>query len=101
MKMLGKRALESSLEDYYRQAVRRAGGKTRKLAGEIHDPDQLTIWPARPVAAVHFVELKRPGERPRPGQARKIARLRSWGCTATYLDTKAAIDLYVAAWRNG
>ncbi len=95
---LGKRtALESSLETHYRHAVMRAGGKTRKLTGEIHDPDQLTIWPGRP-ADVHFIELKRPGEKPRPGQVRKIARLNSWGCFALYLDTKEAIDLYVRIW---
>lgn len=96
--------LESTLEDYFRREVLRAGGKTRKLTGEIHDPDQLVIWPAATpytTACVHFVELKRPGGKPRPGQARKIARLKSWGCTALYLDTKELIDAYVAGWRNG
>lgn len=97
-----KTTAESTLEDYFRRAVLRAGGKTRKLTGEIHDPDQLTIWPARGMykdyAEVHFVELKRPGAKPRPGQARKLKRLNSWGCTALYLDTKELIDLYVRAW---
>lgn len=98
-----KTTSESALEDYFRREVLRAGGRTRKLTGEIHDPDQLTIWPpvARGTGArVHFVELKRPGGKPRPGQARKLARLRSWGCVALYLDTKELIDLYVETCRN-
>ena len=108
---------EATLEDYFRREVLRAGGKTRKLTGEIHDPDQLVIWPAHEIsrvdlgdgpvnvrtglfqsAAVHFVELKRPGAKPRPGQARKIARLKSWGCTALYIDTKELVDAYVQGW---
>ena len=95
--------LESALEDYYRRAVLRAGGKTRKLTGDIHDPDQLTIWPATTpytAACVHFVELKRPGGKPRAGQARKLKRLNEWGCTALYLDTKELIDAYVKGWKN-
>lgn len=96
-----KTTSESTLEDYFRREVLRAGGKTRKLTGEIHDPDQLTIWPAKrkyAAACVHFVELKRPGAKPRPGQARKLKRLNEWGCTALYLDTKELIDAYVEAW---
>lgn len=100
---------ERAIESYYKQQVAAAGGFTRKLLGRINDPDQLTIWPGRWISHlknrrhqpdIHFVELKAPGERPRPGQLREHARLQCLGCTVVVIDTKALVDLYVKAWRS-
>lgn len=90
---------ESSIERYFVKQVREHGGQSRKLRGQPNDPDRLVIWPAAfGPAAVHFVELKRPGAKPRKGQRRELERLNSWGCTALYLDTRELIDVYVTAW---
>lgn len=104
---------ERAIESYYKQQVAAAGGFTRKLLGRINDPDQLTIWPryrksrrdplglrAAYSADIHFVEIKAPGERPRPGQLREHSRLQCLGCTVVVLDTKALVDAYVKAWRS-
>ena len=90
-----KTIAESTLEDYYRREVMRAGGKTRKLLGEIHDTDQLTIWPAATpytAACVHFVELKRPGGKAESHQAREHARMLKMGQHVMVLDTIEKID---------
>ena len=96
--------LEHGIETYFRRAVKAAGGETRKFLGRKNNPDRLVIWPGagrgifRPTL-VHFVELKRPGGKPRKAQQRELDRLNKMGCTALYLDTKEIIDVYVDAWK--
>ena len=90
---------ESSIERYFNAQVKAHGGKSKKMKGRINDPDRIVIWPAAfGSAAVHFVELKRPGGKLRRGQAREMGRLNGMGCTALYLDTRELIDVYVMAW---
>lgn len=95
--------LEANIETYFRREVLRAGGDIRKLTGRKNDPDRVVIWPGATkyiAAAVHFVELKRPGKKPRAGQARRLKKLTGMGCTALYIDTKELVDAYVKGWRN-
>lgn len=98
--------IESDIESYFKDEVRKAGGKAYKFVspGRVNVPDQIVIWPAQTkytAACVHFVELKKPGKKPRAGQARELARLKKMGCTALYIDTKELVDLYVRGWRVG
>ena len=96
--------IESDVESYFNTEIAKAGGVTRKFLGRMHNPDRIVIWPSVPTrfirAEVHFVELKKPGKKPRAGQARELKRLTKMGCVALYLDTKEKVDLYVKNWRS-
>ena len=91
------------VEAYLKKQVLEAGGSTRKFASRTNNPDQLVIWPCDArrwlAATIHFAELKAPGKKPRPGQAREHKRLRDMGCMVFVLDTKPKIDEYVAKYK--
>lgn len=93
---------ERSVENYLVRKVKAAGGEVRKLVtpGRRHAPDRLVLWRgfhgiAYVEARVHFVELKKPGEKPRAGQEREHQRLRDMGFSVFVLDTKAKVDRYI------
>lgn len=80
--------LESAVETHLRKRVKAVGGECIKLVGVAGIPDRLCILPGRIV----FVELKRPGERPRPLQLYWQYRLKKLGCEATWCDSIEAVD---------
>lgn len=60
-------------------------------------PDRTVIGhDAHGDAVVLFVELKRPGEKPRPSQVHMIATLREHGAHAVVADSTAAVDALLA-----
>jgi hypothetical protein len=110
---------------HLRKKATAAGALVRKMIWPGHRgaPDRLVIWPGfrlgtpipgpeaqdyvaavtRKIAAempgtavIHFVELKAPGKKPDPHQARQHAELRSMGCNVFVLDTIEAVDAYIA-----
>lgn len=85
---------EARVEAFFTRRVKEAGGMVRKLVtpGRRHAPDRMVIWPH---GGLDFVELKKAGEPPRPGQLREHARLRNFGQRVYVLDSKEAIDLYI------
>lgn len=87
--------LESAVEAYFVRKVEAAGAEQRKFTspGRRHVTDRLCGWPP---ALMDFVELKAPGEKPRPGQVREHQRWRRLGFSVWVLDTKAKVDAYVA-----
>lgn len=88
---------ESRVENYLVRRVKRAGGEVRKLAwiGRRHAPDRAVLW-----NNMHdLVELKKPGEKPRPGQLREHARLRRAGFRVYVLDTIEKVNRYLS-WRT-
>ena len=96
---------ESTIEKYLCTEVVKAGGCTYKFVspGRVNVPDRIVIWPAGrrfTAAGIAFVELKAPGEKPRPGQAREIRRLLDLGCSVAVLDSKELVDLFVKNWRT-
>lgn len=85
------RAKESSIEDYLRDRVQRAGGYCIKLPAELYVgiPDRLVILPNY----VIFVELKRPeGGRVAKTQSWWRDTLRNMGHYAEVLRSKEEID---------
>lgn len=93
---------ESAVEKYLHSEVTKAGGTTRKFSspGRSHVPDRLVIWPAGSLCtscAIHFVECKAPGKKPRDGQSREHDRLKTLGCRVLVLDSKEVVDNYVLA----
>lgn len=91
---------ESAIERHLVRRVKAAGGECRKLKGRRNECDRLVVWPAGATGAAsfHFVEVKAPGRRPRPGQAREHVRLQRIGCSVLVLDTKDKIEAYVNRW---
>lgn len=98
---------ESAVEKYLHSQVTAQGGTTRKWKspGRPHVPDRIVIWPVLGFAPgtvearIHFIEVKAPGKKPRPGQQREHKRLDDLGCTVLVLDTKEKIDDYIARWK--
>lgn len=83
---------ESIIENYVRAQVKAKGGFTRKLTyqGRSGAPDLMCVLPG---GKIIFLEVKAPGEKPDPHQLYEIQNLVDMGCRATWVDTKAAVDL--------
>lgn len=91
---------ESDIEAYLRERVRAMGGWALKFIspGAAGVPDRLVCLPH---GRVVFVELKRPGERPRPLQAWTIERLRALGFEVRVIDSIEAVDVLVREVMDG
>lgn len=81
---------ENDIEDYFIERIERAGGITRKVKwiGVDGAPDRI-------VFGVGWVELKRPGEKPRSRQIEEHHKMRAAGERVDVLSTFAEIDKYV------
>lgn len=77
--------LERDIEKALVSAAKKAGGIAPKLTspGTAGMPDRLIILPKGKVC---FVELKAPGQQPRPLQIRQMARLTNLGCMVRTID---------------
>lgn len=91
--MAGK-LIERDIETYLRNEVKKAGGKAYKFISPGNDgaPDRIVIFPGN---RIYFIELKRPGGKPRPLQIKKITELLGLGCHVAVIDTKAKVDNFV------
>lgn len=85
---------EKQIEDYLRKCVKAIGGKAYKFISPGNDgvPDRLVCLPG---GRVIFVELKAPGEKPRPLQTKRIAELTGMQQTVVVLDSKEEVDKFI------
>ena len=86
--------LESSIErDFVRHCrAHNAVCLKQNALWYVNIPDRLVALPG---GLCFFIELKRPGETPRPGQEKRLRWLRRNGHRAYYADTLAkAIDIF-------
>lgn len=97
------RTPEGKIEDYFVEQCEANGALVRKLSyiGRRGAPDRMVVWPASFEgsdwdAKIDFVELKAPGQRPDPHQEREHERLRALGCNVFVIDSKEAVDRYIA-----
>lgn len=100
------RTPEGKVDDYLVAQCEAHGALIRKLAyiGRRGATDRMVVWPAvqDPVdccareTPVDFVELKAPGKKPDAHQEREHKRLRDLGCNVFVIDSKEAVDQYVA-----
>ncbi|MCI9535532.1 MAG: VRR-NUC domain-containing protein [Lachnospiraceae bacterium] len=87
---------EKEIEEKFREAVKRAGGKAYKFVSPGNDgvPDRLVVMPG---GHIGFVEVKAPGKKPTPLQHVRMRELLSLGCGVWVLDSLEGIDGVVAA----
>lgn len=84
---------EGRLERRFKAEVERRGGKALKFTspGWAGAPDRIVLLPGGEVV---FAELKAPGKRLRPLQAKRAAELRELGFKIYTLDSHAAIETF-------
>ena len=106
------RTPEDKVEDYLVEQSAVYGALVRKLAyvGRRGAPDRMVVWgkrdftgvlfrlsePGKLVAHIDFVELKAKGQKADDHQAREHERLRALGCNVFLIDSKEAVDRYIA-----
>lgn len=84
--------LEIIIEEYLVARVKQEGGEIRKAkwVARAHCPDRYVM-----LNGGWWVELKAPGEVPRPGQVREHARMRERGVGVHTLDTREKVDQFI------
>ena len=101
------RTPEGKVEDYFVEQCEANGALVRKLAyiGRRGAPDRMVVWPPEDrnsynpdlfTTFVDFVELKAERKKPNDHQEREHKRLRDLGCNVFVIDSKEAVDNYIA-----
>jgi len=89
---------EADIKKYFCKQVARLGGLARKVhwEGRSNAPDWYMSFPRKTVprhdAFTAFVELKAPGERPTPAQAREHKRMREAGTRVAWVSSYQEVD---------
>jgi hypothetical protein len=85
---------ESAIEAYLVRKVDEAGGMTRKASwiGRRGAPDRVVFLPG---GVVVWVELKAPGKKPDPHQAREHFRLAQMEQRVLVIDSKEQVDEFL------
>lgn len=91
---------ESTIEQYLVDRVKVMGGEVRKVKwiGRHGAPDRLVMLPAvtfingQPASGAIWVELKAPGEKPKPHQQREHERMRRMGQRVEVVDSIERVD---------
>lgn len=79
------------------QVERKLKGEARKWTTRTHDPDRILLLPGGKTV---FVEVKRPGAKPRDGQLREIARLNKMGFPAYWVSTREEVNSLIEELAN-
>ena len=90
--------MEKDLERKLVKAVRDSGGLALKFVspGMAGVPDRLLLFPEGRVA---FVEVKAPGEKPRPLQVHRMEQLRALGFRVYVADSPGRIEEIISGCR--
>ncbi len=100
--MEAKKACERDIEAHLVARVKEIGGEVRKVKwiGRRGAPDRLVMLPFRATfyalaevgQTTIWVELKAPGEKPKPHQAREHARMRAMGQQVMVIDSYEGVE---------
>ncbi|NLX17390.1 MAG: VRR-NUC domain-containing protein [Ramlibacter sp.] len=85
---------ENVIENHLVQRAKQLGGEVRKVRwiGRRGAPDRLVMLPGRML----WVELKAPGEKVKPHQAREHERMRAMGQTVAVVDSLDEVEAMLA-----
>jgi len=91
---------ESAIENYLVERVKALGGEVRKVSwiGRKGAPDRLVMlpdWepsPGNAYCRTLWIELKAPGEKAKPHQAREHERMRRMGQRVEVIDSFEGVD---------
>lgn len=88
--------LESKIEKKLVSLVRKSGGECIKFVspGNAGVPDRIVMMPH---GKIHFVELKAPGEKPRPLQIAVHEEFEALGFKVEVIDTLEGVEAFVRA----
>ncbi len=81
--------LEKQVEQYLVKQVKSLGGLSLKLTSLIGIPDRLVLLPG---SRLVFIELKRPGEKPRKVQILRMKQLRKLGFKTYVADSYESVN---------
>lgn len=86
---------ESEIESYLVHKVKQLGGEVRKVKwiGRRGAPDRIVMLPGK----TWWVELKAPGQKPKPHQAREHERMRAMGQLVAVVDSVETVDILLGA----
>ena len=92
---------ESDVEKHLVKRVKELGGEVRKVQwiGRNGAPDRLVMLPPQPFtgqSAVTWVELKAPGQKPRPSHVREHERMRAMGQRVVVTDSIEGVEELLA-----
>lgn len=81
---------EREIERKLKNEVEKAGGLCLKFTSPGFNgvPDRIMLFPK---GKITFIELKAPGEKPRPLQTARIQKLRDYGFRVEVIDSKEQI----------
>jgi len=87
--------LERDVEKHFVNRVKGIGGEAYKFTSPSRRnvPDRLVLYPG---GFVEFVELKAPGKKATAGQIREHKRLVDMGFPVFVIDSRQAVDDYIA-----
>lgn len=90
---------EKDVEKYLNQEVAKLGGKSYKWVSVNNRavPDRIVLLP---FGIVKIVELKAPGKRPTPLQAKVHEYMRTLCHDVIVIDTKFKVDIAINHWRE-
>jgi len=92
---------ERDVQRYFLERVKHLGGLTRKVhwEGRSNAPDRYVSFlqsaAPRHDAFTAFVELKAPGKRPTPAQAREHKRMRAAGTQVFWVSSYDEVDQFL------
>lgn len=90
---------ERDIERKLKKRVEGMGGLCLKFISSVSGvPDRLVLMAGGQIV---FVELKRPGEKPRPLQERQIRRIRELGFRVEVIDSEQGIEELMQSLEKG
>lgn len=91
--MRGEFVKEQKIEQYLKSKVEGLGGRALKFNSGVRGvPDRLVLLPE---GVIIFVEVKSPGEKPRPLQEKRMRDLKDLGFPAIVIDSKSKVDAFI------
>jgi len=83
-----RNVIESDIESYFKRQCKKLRIFVLKNTGMRGIPDRLCVANGKTI----WVELKKPGETPRPSQIARMKELRSYGAEVYVIDNKEDVD---------